>query len=100
MLPVLAIVVQASDVTVNFSTRAITATADVDYTHTAGSFVIKRENWNAPSSIAVPILPDRRFEGDETFAIDVLAPLPSGLLLDTNASSTIVTIKNTLVSGE
>jgi hypothetical protein len=85
---------------VNFTTRDITATAGFDYTYTAGSLVITRENWNAPSSIAVPILPDRRFEGDEAFAIDILAPLPSGLLLDTNASSSSVTIKNTLVSGE
>ncbi|KIY95905.1 glycolate dehydrogenase [Monoraphidium neglectum] len=88
------------DVTVNFTTRDITATAAADYTATSGSLTFTPANWAVPQQVTVDILRDVLFEADETFAIDISVAAPFASIVNASASSSIVTIRNTLVQCE
>jgi chitinase len=88
---------QASDITVNFTTRDVTATAGADYTATSGSLTFTPANWAVPQQVTVGILPDVLLEANETFAIDISVAAPFASIADASASSSTVTIRNTLV---
>jgi hypothetical protein len=82
---------------VNFTTRDITATAGADYTATSGSLTFTPANWAVPQQVTVGILPDVLREANEMFAIDISVAAPFASIVDPSASSSTVTIRNTLV---
>ncbi|KIZ01905.1 hemagglutinin [Monoraphidium neglectum] len=88
-----------ANVTVNFSTRDITATADADYTATSGSLTFTPVNWGVPQQVTVGILPDVLLEADEMFAIDISVAAPFTSIVNASTSSSTVTIRNKLVQG-
>lgn len=76
-----------TDVTVNFSTSPIDATANVDYTTTAGTATIVASATSA--TLIVPIVGDLVDEGDEQFNVNLSATSTS-MIGDGQAVGTII----------
>jgi Ca2+-binding RTX toxin-like protein len=79
-------------VTVNYTTTAINATANVDYTSKTGSLTIVPNSYFA--TLSIPLLNDNLNEGDEAFLVTLSSPVNA--VLDPNASIGEVTITDTL----
>jgi Ca2+-binding RTX toxin-like protein len=79
-------------VTVNYTTTAINATANVDYTSKTGSLTIVPNSYFA--TLSIPLLNDSLNEGDEAFLVTLSSPVNA--VLDPNASIGEVTITDTL----
>ena len=65
-------------VSVDYQTDAVTATADVDFTTTSGT-LIWLDGESDPQNIEVPILQDTEVEGDQTFTL-TLSNVTGGIL--------------------
>jgi Ca2+-binding RTX toxin-like protein len=79
-------------VTVNYTTTAINATANVDYTSKTGSLTIVPNSDFA--TLSIPLLNDSLNEGDEAFLVTLSSPVNA--VLDPSASIGEVTITDTL----
>ncbi|MBC1198057.1 DUF4347 domain-containing protein, partial [Microcystis aeruginosa BLCCF158] len=80
-------------ITVNYTTAPVNATANVDYTSTTGTLTIAANTSTA--TISIPILNDNLNEANETFAINLSNPVNATL---TNNKG-IVTISDTLTAN-
>jgi hypothetical protein len=76
----------ASNVTVDFSTADVSATAGADYTGVAGTVTITAGLTS--QTIAVPIIGDLLVEGDETFVVNLANPT-NATITDNQAVGTI-----------
>jgi len=75
------------DVSVDYATASLSATSDVDFAATSGTLVIPS---GAPSAtVTVDVLGDTLEEGDETFALNLSAPM-SAALADPQGIGTIL----------
>jgi Ca2+-binding RTX toxin-like protein len=82
-------------ISVNYTTTAINATANGDYTTTTGTLVIPANS--SMATIRIPIVNDNLNEADESFIVTLSNPINA--TLDPDASIAEVTITDTLRSA-
>ncbi|QEF96411.1 Calx-beta domain protein [Stieleria maiorica] len=64
-------------ISVNYATGDATAVADSDYTPMSGEIVLA--DGQTRKTIEIPILDDATAEGDESFHVGLMTPLPAGI---------------------